>query len=96
MSRAKYALNTRYVCKKNLKLHTYGAFSFLTFVGPLFLVTIFCRKVVYCRTIVFGHYFLPQSSFAGPLFFCHHFLTAKPSELKPTTKCVKVVVAQEA
>ena len=92
MSRAKYALNTRYARKQNLKLHTSGAFSFSTFAGPLFFVTIFCHKVVFCRTIVFGHYFLPQSSFAGPLFLVAIFWP----QSRRTTKCVKVVVAQEA
>ena len=33
--------------EKNLELQTYGAFSFSTFAGPLFLVTIFCRKAVF-------------------------------------------------
>ena len=83
MSRAKYALNTRYARKQNLKLRC-------TYLRCIFVLD-------FCRTIVFGHYFLPQSSFAGPLFlvtiFHRHFLAAKPSEL---TKCVKVVVAQEA
>ena len=79
MSRAKYALNTRYARKQNLKLRcTYLRCIFvLDFCRTIVLVTIFCRKVVFCRTLVFGHY----------------FLAAKPSEL---TKCVKVVVAQEA
>ena len=63
MSRAKYALNTRYARKQNLKLRC-------TYLRCIFVLD-------FCRTIVFGHYFLPQSSFAGPLFlvtiFHRHF-----------------------
>ena len=81
MSRAKYALNTRYARKQNLKLRC-------TYLRCIFVLD-------FCRTIVFGHFCLPQScllpdhcfwslvsaaklSFAGPLFlvtiFCHKVL----------------------
>ena len=102
MSRAKYALNTRYARKQNLKLRC-------TYLRCIFVLD-------FCRTIVFGHFCLPQSCLlpdhcfwsllSAAKFFCRtvvfghhfpspfprHFLAAKPSD----TKCVKVVVAQEA
>ena len=47
MSPAKYALNTRYARKQNLKLRC-------TYLRCIFVLD-------FCRTIVFGHFCLPQS-----------------------------------
>ena len=75
MSRVKYALNTRYARKQNLKLRC-------TYLRCIFVLD-------FCRTIVFGHFCLPQSCLlpdhcfwsllSAAKFFCrtvvfgHHF-----------------------
>ena len=59
---------THVMCVKKSKITYLRCIFVSTFVVSLFLATSFCRKVVFCRTIVSGHYFLSQSSFAGPLF----------------------------
>ena len=82
MSRAKYVLNTRYE-SKNLKLHTFKIVLTVYFRSRLLsdqcFWSLFSVTKFFYRTVVAGH----------------HFLAAKPSELNPTTKCVKVVVVQE-
>ena len=61
MSRAKYALNTRYARKQNLKLYTYGAFSFSTFAGPLFWSLFSAVKLSFAGPLFLVIIFWPQS-----------------------------------